>query len=119
MPAPSRAPTPPSPPTGGGKWLAKRRGRYFRTFRHANRVFLISCAVAGLLTTGFGTEMVLRIAGVNVSQAVDDAGEGVAALTAAVACAIAAWRHRGRMRLAWALLGASAFVWTAGEAAWS
>src|SRR5207244_2627390 len=45
--------------------------------------------------------------------------EAVAALVAAVACAVAAWRHSGRMRLAWALLGVSALVWTAGEAAWS
>src|SRR5439155_1533494 len=52
------------------------------------------------------------------SQAVDDVGEGVAAQLAAAACAAAAWRYRGRMRLAWALLGASALVWTAGEAAW-
>ena len=86
--------------------------------RHANRDFVIACALAALLTIGFGTWMVLRIAGVDVSQVVDDVGEGVAALIAAVACALAAWRHRGRMRLAWALLGASALMWTAGEAAW-
>src|SRR5437764_8928293 len=93
-------------------------GRYFQTFRHLNRDFAIAAALAALLTAGFGAWMALRVAGVDVSQGVDDVGEGVAALLAAAACAVAACRHRGRMRLAWALLGASALVWTAGEAAW-
>ena len=97
---------------------SKHVGRYFQTFRHLNRDFAIAAALAALLTAGFGAWMALRVAGVDVSQAVDDVGEGVAALLAAAACAVAAWRHRGRMRLAWALLGASALVWTAGEAAW-
>src|SRR5256885_6907 len=79
----------------------------------------VAGALAALLTIGFGAWMVLRIAGVDVSQTVDDLGEAVAALIAALACALAAWRHRGRMRLAWALLGTSALVWTAGEVAWS
>src|SRR5437764_14488022 len=92
-------------------------GRYFQTFRHLNRDFAIAAALAALLTAGFGAWMVLRVAGVDVSQAVDDVGEGVAALFAAAACAVAAWRHRGQTRLAWALLGTSALVWTAGEPA--
>src|SRR5438552_3648881 len=92
---------------------------YFRKFRHQNRDFAIAAALAALLTAGFGAWMALRVAGVDVSQAVDDVGEGVTALLAAAACAVAAWRHRGRLRLAWALLGASALVWLAGEAAWS
>src|SRR3989442_9117233 len=84
---------------------------------HVNRDFVIAGSLAAVLATGFGAWMVLQIAGVEVSQVVDDVGEAVAALIAALACALAAWRHRGRMRLAWALLGASALVWTAGEAA--
>src|SRR6266550_1721133 len=95
------------------------KGRYFQNFRHLNRDFAIAAALAALLTVGFGAFMVLRVAGADVSQVVDDVGEAVAALVAAMACAAAAWRHRGRMRLAWALLGVSALVWTAGEAAWS
>src|SRR5256886_10307636 len=97
---------------------SKHVGRYFQTFRHLNRDFAVAAALAALLTAGFGAWMVLRVAGVDVSQAGDDVGEGLAALLAAAACAVAAWRHRGRMRLAWALLGASALVWTAGGAAW-
>src|SRR2546430_7210463 len=96
---------------------SKHVGRYFQTFRHLNRDFAVAAVLAALLTAGFGAWMVLRIAGVDVSQAVDDVGEGVAALLAAAACAAAAWRHRGRTRLAWALLGASAVVWTAGATA--
>src|SRR2546423_13485415 len=97
---------------------SKHVGRYFQTFRHLNRDFAVAAVLAALLTAGFGAWMVLRIAGFDVSQAVDDVGEGVAALLAAAACAAAAWRPRGRSRLAGALLGASALVWTAGEAAW-
>src|SRR5205823_11945318 len=92
---------------------------YFRKFRHLNRNFAIAAGLAALLTAGFGAWMVLRVAGVDVSQAVDHVGEAVAALFAAAACAVAAWRHRGRLRLAWALLAASALVWTSAEAAWS
>src|SRR2546428_2792461 len=92
---------------------------YFQKFRHVNRDFAIAGGLAALLTLGFGAWMVLRIAGVDVSQVVDDVGEGVAARIAAWACGVTAWRHRGRMRVAWAWLGASALVWTAGEAAWS
>src|SRR5256885_14988780 len=113
MVTPGGAMAPPSPVLP-----SKHVGRYFQTFRHLNRDFAIAAALAALLTAGFGAWMVLRVAGVDVSQAVDDGGEGGAALLAAAACAVAAWLHRGRMRLAWALLGASALVWTAGEAAW-
>src|SRR2546421_12719857 len=97
---------------------SKHVGRYFQTFRHLNRDFAIAAALAAVVTAGFGAWMVLRVAGVDVSQAVGDVGEGVAALLAAAACAGAAWRHRGRTRLAWALLGAAALGWAGGEAAW-
>src|SRR2546428_9765050 len=92
---------------------------YFQKVRHVNRDFAIAGGLAALLTLGFGAEMVLGLAGLGVSKVADDVGEGVGALIAALACGVTAWRHRGRMRLAWALLGASALVWTAGEAAWS
>ena len=65
---------------------------YFRNFRHQNRDFAIAAALAAALTVGFGAWMVLRVAGVDVSRAVDDVGEAVAALVAAVACSGAAWR---------------------------
>jgi len=87
--------------------------------RESSRDFIIAGAVAALLITAFGAWIELRIAGVDVTEAIDDFGEAAAALIAAVACAVAALRHRGRMRLAWSMLGASAFAWAAGETVWS
>ena len=87
--------------------------------RHANRDFGIACAAAILLTAAFAVWIGLRIDGVQVTEAVDDIGEGVAALIAAVACVAAAFRHKGRMRLAWALLGSGAAAWAIGEGIWS
>jgi diguanylate cyclase (GGDEF)-like protein/PAS domain S-box-containing protein len=94
-----------------------KRSLVFR--RHSSRDFLLAGALAALLTVGFGSWMALRIAGVEITEAVDGFGEAAAALIAALACALAARRHHGRTRLAWALLCASAFAWAAGEVAWS
>src|SRR5437762_12682463 len=87
--------------------------------RHANRDFGIACAAAILLTAAFAVWIGLRLDGVQVTEAVDDIGEGVAALIAAVACVDAAFRHKRRMRLAWALLGSGAAAWAIGEGIWS
>jgi len=87
--------------------------------RHAHRDFTIACAAAVVLTTAFAVWIGLRIDGVQVTEAVDDFGEAAAALIAAVACAAAAFRHKGRMRLSWALLGSGAAAWAIGEGIWS
>jgi len=87
--------------------------------RHAHRDFTIACAAAVLLTTAFAVWIGLRIDGVQVTEAVDDFGEAAAALIAAVACAAAAFRQKGRMRLSWALLGSGAAAWAIGEGIWS
>jgi diguanylate cyclase (GGDEF)-like protein/PAS domain S-box-containing protein len=58
----------------------------------------------------------LAIGGIEVSRAANDFGKAGAALIAAVACAVTAWRHVGRARLAWALLSGSALLWAAGAA---
>jgi diguanylate cyclase (GGDEF)-like protein/PAS domain S-box-containing protein len=87
--------------------------------RHASRDFALACAVAAALTAGFGLWMQTRLGGVTLTQAVDDFGEAAAALIATVACAATAYRSRGRMRIAWGLLSASAAAWTIGEAIWS
>ena len=50
---------------------------------------------------------------------VDDVGEGGAAFVAAAACAAAAYRATGRLRLAWTLMGLSAGSWGAGQAIWT
>src|SRR5437870_4272259 len=87
--------------------------------RHAKRDFGTACAAALLLTAAFAVWIGLRIDGIQVTEAVDDLGEGAAALIAALACAAAAFRHKGRMRLAWALLGGGATTWAIGEGVWS
>src|SRR5438132_1425561 len=88
-------------------------------YRHANRDFAVASAVVVALTLAFVAWIWFRIDGVHVSEAVDDVGECAAALIAAFAGAVAAWRNAGRTRMAWALLAASALVWAGGEAAWS
>jgi diguanylate cyclase (GGDEF)-like protein/PAS domain S-box-containing protein len=87
--------------------------------RHANRNFLITAAVASLVFIAFAGWIALRWDGIGVTEAIDDVGEAAAGLIAALACAVAAWRHAKRMRLAWALLAASAGAWTIGEGIWS
>src|SRR2546423_587963 len=109
--------------SGTIKKLVAERGFGFINAEEGNDYFFhcsrIAHAVGGVLIAVFGAWIGLRIAGVDVTEAIDDFGEAAAALIATVACAVAALRHRGRMRLAWALLGASAFAWAAGEAVWS
>ena len=63
--------------------------------------------------------LALRIGGDQVTTAVDDIGEAVAAGAAAVSCGLAARRTTARLRRSWALLAASAAMWCAGEIAWS
>jgi diguanylate cyclase (GGDEF)-like protein/PAS domain S-box-containing protein len=87
--------------------------------RHANRDFLITAAIAGLVLIVFAGWIALRWDSTSVTEAIDDFGEAVAGLIAALACAVAARRHARRMRLAWALLAASACAWTIGEGIWS
>ena len=95
------------------------KGRLLLFRRHGTRDFVIASAAAVVLTIAFGAWIAFRFGGVQTTEAIDDLGEAAAALLAAVACVVAARRHRGRMRLAWALLGASALAWAAGEGAWS
>src|SRR5438046_10441163 len=83
--------------------------------RHAKRDFGIACAAAVLLTAALGIWIGLRIDGIQDTEAVDDFGEAAAALIAALACAAAGLRHKGRMRVAWAILGSGAGAWPIGD----
>ena len=80
-------------------------------------------AAATVLCAGSAAVFVIwlrdQVGGSGVTIAVDDFGEAVAAMFAAVACAWAAWRSEGRLRRAWALIAAAAAAWCAGEIAWS
>jgi diguanylate cyclase (GGDEF)-like protein/PAS domain S-box-containing protein len=87
--------------------------------KRSNRRFVAATIVAALLTVAFGLWVTFRFGGVTLTERIDDLGEAAAAFAAAIACGAAARRHVGRSRLAWSLIGASAFVWSAGEAVWS
>jgi PAS domain S-box-containing protein len=67
----------------------------------------------------FVTWTALRIGGDAATVAVDDIGEAVAALIAAVSCGLAAARTSNRTRLAWTFFAASAASWGIGEVVWS
>jgi PAS domain S-box-containing protein len=83
------------------------------------RAFTIAAAAAAVLAVAFVTWTALRLGGDEATVAVDDIGEAVAALIAAVSCGLAAGRTARRTRLAWALFAASSASWGAGEVVWS
>jgi two-component system, sensor histidine kinase and response regulator len=85
----------------------------------AGRRFVVAAVAATVLSVLFIAWTALRIGGDTVTVGVDDIGEAVAALLAALSCGYAAWRNAGRMRLAWGLLGGSALFWFIGEVIWS
>jgi PAS domain S-box-containing protein len=75
--------------------------------------------LAGALSIAFVAWIELRIGGDQVTTAVDDIGEAVAAGAAAVSCFVAARRTTAHLHRAWILLAASAASWCAGEVVWS
>ena len=80
-----------------------------------------AAAAAAVLLASVAYALILRnlYFGDRFVTALDDIGEAVAAALAAAACAWAAKRATGRDRAGWALMGASAAVWAAGEVVWS
>ena len=85
-----------------------RRSLYFPTW-------MLS---AGAVVAIFLIWMIITPGGPGAANVVDDLGELFAALTAAVACGVAAL-HVSSRRTCWVLLGASSVAWAAGEAVWS
>ena len=71
------------------------------------------------MTAGFGAWVTFRFGGTTIAERIDDLGEAIAAMVAAIACGAAARRHVGRSRVAWLLIAASALTWSIGEAVWS
>jgi PAS domain S-box-containing protein len=61
----------------------------------------------------------MRIGGDQVTIALDDIGEAVAAMIAAFSCGLAAFQTSGRNRIAWAFFAAFAASWGGGEVAWA
>jgi diguanylate cyclase (GGDEF)-like protein len=72
----------------------------------------------GALVVAFALCLQFKVGGAGGAAALDDVGEGVAALVASAACLYAAGATRGRARAAWAWIAASALAWTVGESLW-
>jgi two-component system, sensor histidine kinase and response regulator len=85
----------------------------------ARRAFLWASVATVCVVVLFIAWMELRFGGDQVTIAVDDIGEAIAAFVAAACCVVAARRSSGRQRAAWWLIAASSVVWGAGEVAWS
>src|SRR5690242_12125623 len=83
------------------------------------RRFAVAAVLVALASAGFVAWLALGIGGDQVTTAVDDIGEAVAAGVAAVSCGLAARQATARLRRSWTLLAASAAAWCAGEIAWS
>jgi hypothetical protein len=76
-----------------------------------------TAALPLVLTAAFAVVVGTAAGGKHVAQFVDDVGSMVAAGWAGWRCLKAA-RRAGRDRFAWAMLGAAALAWAAGEAVW-
>jgi two-component system sensor histidine kinase/response regulator len=83
------------------------------------RAFTIAATAAVIASVAFVTWTVLRVGGDQTTIAVDDIGEAIAAVIAAVSCGLASYRTSNRTRRAWALFAASAASWGIGELIWS
>ena len=79
----------------------------------------VAAEAVGLASVAYAAMLQFGLPDARTASAVDDVGEGVAALLAAAACAVAAYRAAGRFRKAWALMAISAGAWSVGEAIWS
>jgi two-component system, sensor histidine kinase and response regulator len=83
------------------------------------RAFAFAAAAAAVVALAFVIWTTQRIGGVTITVAVDDIGEAVAAMIAAVSCGLAAFRTSNRTRIAWGFFAASAASWGIGEVVWS
>src|SRR5690349_5690178 len=79
------------------------------------RLAALACV---LLVSSFVLDLLLRVGGVELTRALDDVVE---LLAAAFGAAAALWRARQasrRFRTSWTLLGLGCGAWAAGEALW-
>jgi diguanylate cyclase (GGDEF)-like protein/PAS domain S-box-containing protein len=84
-----------------------------------NRRLLIALTGWAGFSLFFAAWLLFSWGGVTTAERFDDITEFVVAFLAAAACAYTAALHQGRTRVAWALIGASAFSWGAGQVVWS
>lgn len=83
------------------------------------KTFAIAAGLCLLASIGLAAEIQFQPLGGTVTTAMDDIGEALAALVAAVACGLAARDATGRTRVGWALISISAASWGLGEVVWS
>lgn len=86
--------------------------------RRSTLTFLLASLITATVVGVFLVWTLLGLGGQGATVWLDDLGTWAAAWIGGGLCLVAAWRHHGRARLAWALMGASAFAWGAGEAVW-
>jgi len=96
-----------------------RQMSWFTSLDRRRRTFAIVAAAVVLASVLYALNIKTVFFGQRAVTATDDIGEAVAAAIASAACVWAARRARGKDRLGWALLGASAGLWAAGEVVWS
>jgi len=82
------------------------------------RLFIVLIGWAGF-SAFFAAWLLFHWGGTTATRRFDNIGETLAALVAAGACGVTAWRHQRRTRIAWALIGASALSWGLGQTVWS
>jgi diguanylate cyclase (GGDEF)-like protein len=78
----------------------------------------LTAAATGVFIAAFVAVLATDALGPTTYSWFDNLVQTAAPLAAAAACAVAAARHGSRVRLAWALIGASAFSWGCGQAIW-
>src|SRR5579864_371067 len=83
------------------------------------RRYLVAVAVVAVASVLFALHILIHPWGDAAVTAVDDIGEGAAALAAAAACGWAARRRAVRFRKGWAWIAAAALSWGIGEVIWS
>ncbi|HYL07156.1 MAG TPA: ATP-binding protein [Candidatus Udaeobacter sp.] len=83
------------------------------------RRYLVAVAAVAVASVLFALHILIHPWGDAAVTAVDDIGEGAAALAAAAACGWAARRRALRFRKGWAWIAAAAFSWGVGEVVWS
>src|SRR5438128_5295318 len=110
---------PPDPPPQAGEGIWVESGRRLNQPMASNRRLLIVLIGWAVVSMFFAAWLAFSWGGVMTTQWFDDIGEFVLAFIAAGACVFAALRHHGRTRIAWTLMGISAFSWGAGEVAGS
>jgi diguanylate cyclase (GGDEF)-like protein len=79
----------------------------------------VALVVCALLASAFLAVLIVKPGGTHQTRTIDDLGELVAAVIAAVAGGWRASQLSGRARLSWAFLGAGSAAWAVGEGLWS